>query len=358
MSELFITLDQLQRPFPGGIGTYATGLLQGLKELAVDDFNVTGVVAKGNVPYDVHTVNIALSSSPFGLRATTALWPYRALGVTKQATIVHATSMAGPYRGGTSSAIHSVLIHDLAWREAPELTTRRGRSFHERRLKIMKNVKGLRVFVYSPSMRDTLEGVGFSREQLHLVRLGVDDVDGCDETETARDLLRQRGIDGSFSLFVGTREPRKNLERLISAHREAQQSGYDVGPLVLVGPSGWGEVSTNDATLIPPVERPVLRALISSASLLAYVPISEGWGLPPVEALRLGTRVVVSASVPSVDGNIHVVKVDPKSTSSITQGLIAAISQGDTSDDKSARSASVATLTWRNCALDHLAGWQ
>jgi len=347
MNELFITLDQLQRPFPGGIGTYATGLLQGLKELAMDDFNVTGVIAKGKVLVDVNALNIAISSSPFGLRTTTALWPYRALGVTKQATIVHATSMAGPYRGGSSSAIHSVLIHDLAWRDAPELTTRRGRSFHERRLKIMKNVEGLRIFVYSPLMRNTLEDVGFSREQVHLVRLGVDDVDGHDATETARELLRQHGIDGPFSLFVGTREP-----------REARQSGYDVGPLVLVGPSGWGEVPTSDATVIPQVERPVLRSLISLAALLAYVPIREGWGLPPVEALRLGTRVVVSESVPSVNDNMHVVKVNPMETSSIAQGLVAAISQGDASDDKSARAASVAALTWRNCALDHLAGWQ
>jgi hypothetical protein len=357
MNELFITLDQLQRPSPGGIGTYARGLLQGISELALQDFELTGVVAKERTPIELGRWTVRTSSSPFGLRTTTALWPYVALGIEKKATIVHATSMAGPYRGGTQSAIHSALIHDVAWRDAPELTTRRGRAFHERRLKIMKNVKDLRVFVYSAAMRETLVDVGFSREQLYLVRLGVDD-DISGDSEAGRVLLRRHGVEGPFTLFTGTREPRKNLTRLIAAHHEAKLSGYDVGTLVLVGPNGWGDVATKDAVVIAEVERPMLRSLMSLASVLAYVPTSEGWGLPPVEALRLGTRVVASKSVPSVAGNEHVVMVNPLETSSITEGLIVALEQGTTAVDKAARVDSVASLTWRNCALDHLAGWR
>jgi glycosyltransferase involved in cell wall biosynthesis len=127
---------------------------------------------------------------------------------------------------------------------------------------------------------------------------------------------------------------------------------------VLVGPNGWGDVATKDAVVIAEVERPMLRSLMSLASVLAYVPTSEGWGLPPVEALRLGTRVVASKSVPSVAGNEHVVMVNPMETSSITEGLIVALEQGTTAVDKAARVDSVASLTWRNCALDHLAGWR
>ena len=49
--------------------------------------------------------------------------------------VVHATSMAGPYGGGSKSAVHSVSMHDLLWREEPGISTSGGIRFHDRRLR-------------------------------------------------------------------------------------------------------------------------------------------------------------------------------------------------------------------------------
>jgi hypothetical protein len=59
-----------------------------------------------------------------------------------------------------------------------------------------------------------------------------------------------------------------------------------------------------------------------------------------------------------VASNDQVVRVDPLDVESIAQGLVGALSDGVDDASRLARFESVADLTWRNVALDHLAAWQ
>ncbi len=72
---------------------------------------------------------------------------------------------------------------------------------------------------------------------------------------------------------------------------------------MVVGPDGWGPgLQPRDGVeLAGHVSPGVLSALYAKAELLAYVPLVEGFGLPPLEAMRAGTPVVAS-TVPSVAG--------------------------------------------------------
>jgi trehalose-6-phosphate synthase len=80
--------------------------------------------------------------------------------------------------------------------------------------------------------------------------------------------------------------------------------------------------------------------------------------LPPVEALHEGARVVASVSTPSVAENREVVLVDPLDVEAIAQGLATSLTLANDDDARERRRASVASLTWRNVALDHLRGWR
>lgn len=102
---------------------------------------------------------------------------------------------------------------------------------------------------------------------------------------------------GGFLLFVGSVEPRKNLLRLVEAHRRSR-SPY---PLVIAGPDGWrsDEIAPQLAAApgivrLPYVDRPVLMALMAQARALVFPTITEGFGLPIVEAMQLGTPVLTS----------------------------------------------------------------
>jgi glycosyltransferase involved in cell wall biosynthesis len=231
--------------------------------------------------------------------------------------------------------------------------------FHEKRLSLITRHDDLRVFTTSPGLGERLTSIGIAPSRIRMVRLGVDDAtQRASPREAVADLLRAHDVSGPYTLYAGTREPRKNLERLIDAHRVARSENDGLGPLVFVGPSGWGEIDTRDAIVLGEVERATLLGLYRDATIVAYVPRAEGWGLPPVEALHAGTRVVASTATPSVSSNEYVVRVDALDVSSIAKGLLEALEHDDDEVAQGLRKASVAELTWRNAALDHVAGWQ
>ena len=354
-----LSLDQLYRPQPGGIATYVRGLATGLSELDDESLAVVGVAPRGSLPLGVAELPLRRATAPVGASLLTRLWPRWPIGVPGTSNVVHATSMAGPFGGGTNGAVHSVAMHDLLWRDEPASSTVQGIRFHERRLALIKARDELRVIVTSPGLKARLVSEGIDAQRVHEARLGV----GDDATEAASHasvvgLLAEHGVRGPFTLYAGTREPRKNLDRLLDAHRAARSANPELGNLVLAGPSGWGEVSTGDATVVGLVSRSMLKGLYRDATVFAYVPRAEGWGLPPVEALHEGSRVVASATTPSVVHNDEVVRVDPLDVASIAEGLVAALRLEHDERSTERRRASVADLTWRNVALDHLAAWR
>lgn len=358
MSRLIaVSVDQLARRQPGGIGSYVQGLVRGLHE--VDPaLELVGVGPRVTQPI--------VTALPMRYRAVglpeavlTRAWRWRGLGVPADADVVHATSMAGPFDAPRRRTVRSAALHDLLWRDEPSATTKAGAAFHEARLGYLRRRGDIRILASSPLLHERLVADGFDAARLHRVRLGVDE-HGVSPSSRDRivGLLAAAGVNGPFTLHAGTREPRKNVERLLVAHDEARRQAPELGPLVLVGPEGWGAVGTGSAVVLGLVDRADLLGLYREAAVVAYVPRAEGWGLPPVEALNAGTRVVASANCPSVAANDQAVLVDPLSTASIGDGLLRAVRSDDDDEARQRRTSSVRDLTWRNCALDHLAAWQ
>ncbi len=86
------------------------------------------------------------------------------------------------------------------------------------------------------------------------------------------------------------------------------------------------------------------------------MPLIEGFGLPPVEAMALGTPVV-SSPLPSTEGAAF--EVDPGDVASIAQGLLRVAT------DEAARAVLVqrgiersAALSWESIARRHVELWE
>jgi glycosyltransferase involved in cell wall biosynthesis len=119
-----------------------------------------------------------------------------------------------------------------------------------------------------------------------------------------------------FVLFVGTIEPRKNVETLVRALGALEPPV----PLVIAGAYGWRYESTRrliDASgervrVLGPVRPELLPALYNLAACLAHPAWYEGFGLTPLEAMACGTPVVCStrSSLPEVVGDAALL-VDP-----------------------------------------------
>lgn len=165
-----------------------------------------------------------------------------------------------------------------------------------------------------------------------------------------------------FVLYLGTLEPRKNLQGLIQAYRTLPEQVQREYPLVLAGMTGWKENYFRGALdelrsrgvlhEIGYVDEADVPALMKSASVFCFPSFYEGFGLPPLEAAACGTPVLCSraASLPEVLGDAAVY-VDPTSPDEISAGLLRLLEDEPLRQSlKIAGPARAASFSWENCA--------
>ena len=195
-------------------------------------------------------------------------------------------------------------VHDLAILRAPEVFPRWHRLYGRIGLVRVLRAADAIVAVSEFSRDETIELAGVPAARIRVVPHGVDPVFGPDGPRA----------DGDYVLAVATLEPRKNLERVVDAAREA---GVE---LRVVGARGWGGVEVDGwVGEIPDAE---LAALYRGARCVLYPSLYEGFGLPVLEAMACGTPVVTSVgtAMEEVAGGAAVL-VDPLDVASIADGI-------------------------------------
>lgn len=355
--EVQIVVEQLRRSVPGGIGTYVSGLLQGLAELNDHEVHVTGLASRGATPEPLRRSGVDLRCTRAGHRLQMAAWDV-GLGRVDGTGILHLTSLAGP-TARPGGPVRTVMVHDLAWRRNPELTTQRGRRWHDAALRrALESTAHL--VTPSEEVAMQLEALDVPSERLHVIGEGADHLPAPDHDE-ARSSLARAGVEGSFLLTVSTLEPRKNLEHLLAAHQMAGLSAGHVADLVVVGPAGWGEDLTPvpGVHLLGQVSSPVLAALLASCAGFVYVPISEGFGLPPLEAMGHGAPVLASTTTPSMVDAPVVARVEPRDVDGLVAGLLE-LSRGRAALGAASQAGLdfAARHRWVDVAAAHVALWK
>jgi glycosyltransferase involved in cell wall biosynthesis len=364
---VLLAVEQLRRQVPGGIGAYARGLLAGL-ESEGDGVDVTLYASRpprrGPDPLAALGRPTVVSALPAPL--LTRAWDRSWLPAPEGFDVVHSVSLAAPPLRRGSRGRLVVTVHDLAWRRHPEATTWRGRRWHEGALRRARD-GGATLVVPSRLVAADLVAAGVDEARITVVPGGTDHLAPPDADATAG-LLGRAGVRGGYLLTVGTLEPRKNLGRLVQAYRRARPALPERWPLVIVGPTGWGHAARpHDAegvVFTGAVSDPVLSGLYRGARAFAYVPLTEGYGLPPLEAMRAGAPTVVSAEVPSV----HDVGetdpppariVDPLDVDDIAAGLVAVLTDDALRADLATRGAAFASArTWAAVARAHVELWR
>ncbi len=375
--RVLMAVEQLRRRVPGGIGNYARGLLSGLVECAAlgesDDITllasrVPGPHLRATGPFDpLRSFDRPVVASRLPGPLMTRLWDHGWWRVPSGFDVVHSVSLAFPPIQVAPAARVVVTVHDVAWRRQPESATRRGRAWHETALCRARD-SGASLVVPSRFVAADLIADGVDAARLTIVQGGSDHLVAPDPLATDA-LLQRIGVAGEFLLTVSTLEPRKNVGRLLAAYRMARASLPRPWPLVIVGPTGWGPQLTDPedhegVLLAGAVPDAVLTGLYERARAFAYVPLTEGYGLPPLEAMRVGTPSVVGNEVPSVhdlgeSGEPPAIIVDPFDVEDIAAGLVRILTDDAVRADLSTRGQAYArTRTWRAVAQQHSALWR
>ena len=228
-----------------------------------------------------------------------------------------------------------VSIHDLSFEHLPQTFKRRSRT--QLRLTVRHSARrAARILSLSEHTRqDIIETYGVQPQRVTAIPLAAPDHFG--PVTDYRELQRVRhnyGIDGDYILSVGSIQPRKNLARLIRAYASLRESGSadKLPKLVLVGKRAWlydetlralVETKVKDAVVLTGyVPESDLPALYSGALCFVYPSYFEGFGLPPLEAMKCGAAVIVGnkTSLPEVVGDAALA-VDPFDVDAIASAI-------------------------------------
>lgn len=256
-----------------------------------------------------------------------------------------------------------VTIHDLSIVKYPRFHPPERVGYMEKEI-AASLTRATRIVTDSDFVRDEIaEHFGFPIERIHTTCLagsGAFRPRGPAELQIA--LARFELIAGHYTLFAGTIEPRKNLERLLAAFERLPPGLRRGAPLVLVGYKGWN----NDAIMarirraetegwaryLGYVPDAALPALFGGARLFVFPSLYEGFGLPVLEAMASGVPVVTSnaASLPQVAGDAAAL-VDPEDTDALKQAMVRAL-EDDAWRDRAiaAGLAQAARFSWQRCA--------
>ncbi|HZU26342.1 MAG TPA: glycosyltransferase family 1 protein [Bryobacteraceae bacterium] len=132
-----------------------------------------------------------------------------------------------------------------------------------------------------------------------------------------------------YVLYVGTIEPRKNLDALLNAWGALRRSVREEYDLICAGPPGWGEktmarlrAGENGVRYAGYVPESDLPGLFAGATAFAYPSLYEGFGFPVAQAMAARVPVLTSniSSLPEIAG-ASAVLVDPRSEDEIRGGL-------------------------------------
>jgi glycosyltransferase involved in cell wall biosynthesis len=216
------------------------------------------------------------------------------------------------------SFLNIITVYDLTPILFPELHRAATVDLHLRKIRFAKNDAQLIIAISESTRRDLLTHFGDSYKKPIVVAYP-----GLDSSFVSKLEGPKIGVKSKrYLLFYGTFDPRKNIAYVVRAFTELYNAGEIPSDyrFVLIGGKGWGKTKENIISYISeqfPIatERPVvvldyatdqnLKSYIKHARAVLYPSLYEGFGLPVLESMSLGTPVLTSntSSMPEVGGD-------------------------------------------------------
>jgi glycosyltransferase involved in cell wall biosynthesis len=363
-----------------GVGRYVAGLVEALAELpggepeevALIPFTWRGTADLPRVAPAAPRLRCGRRRVP--ARLLHAAWTAVAFPPVEwlagPVDVFHATNFVAP---PSRRAATVVTIHDLTYLRHPEMVTAASARYRDLVPRALR--RGATVCTPTAAVgAEVTDAYRLPPERLVVTPLGVGPAWRA-ATPPDPAWLAATGLPERYLLFVGSREPRKNLPTLLAAYRELLggrvpgagrgASGSPVPPLVLVGPAGWGEALDLAGLPAEAVRTPGylpeddLARVVAGAAALVSPSWYEGFGLPALEALACGTPVVAS-DLPALrevlDDQAELVA--PGDAAALADALARVLEDPGGEPARNARRTRAAAFTWAACAQATLTAYR
>ena len=230
----------------------------------------------------------------------------------------------------TSKVKFILTVHDLSFEFLPDCYTLKQRLRHKL-LRPKKQCKRAEV-ILTPSestKRDVVAWYSVVEKKVLILRPGLS-ATTMQNADNRMQVREKYNLPEKFILFLGTIEPRKNVEAVVVAYKETcKLANLQTCKLVIAGAKGWKNkeifemiANTPNVRYIDYVAEEDKPALYQMASLFVYPSLYEGFGLPVLEAMACGTPVITSnrSSLPEVGGDA-VCYVNPANVAELAEAM-------------------------------------
>lgn len=228
-----------------------------------------------------------------------------------------------------------VTVHDLAFREYPETIRKRTLMMLKSSLKRSIRRADAILVVSEFTKKELLKYYNVPEEKIHIVSCGIDtDKFYPIEDKKQIDKVKEKyGISEEYFLYLGTLEPRKNIEGILESYSILKDRMKEPIPkMVIAGGKGWMFDSifakvqemdiSEDVIFTGYVDEQDKVELLNGAIAFCFPSLYEGFGMPPMEAMACGTAVITSngSSLSEVTGEAAV-QVEPTDYQQLSEAM-------------------------------------
>jgi glycosyltransferase involved in cell wall biosynthesis len=327
-----------------GIGQYAFELLKQFKEFSNSNFHPKGTSQSMAVQFSIYLKSKPNSDMP----TESENWKYTVVGPSKLWTQIGLpfhlfTSRHKPdvFFSPTHYAprfcpVPSVMsVMDMSFERFPELFA--AKDLHQLQNWTRYSAKNAAkiLTISEASKSDIIKFYGISKDKIVVTYLGVRQEWKIENGKLKMDILKDKyKITKPYILFVGTLQPRKNIERLIEAFsilktKNQELTNYE---LIIIGKKGWlyEPILTapekyhvkEDVKFLDFVPDEDMPGFYKNAICFVLPSLYEGFGLPVLEAMKYDCPVITSniSSLPEAGGDAAVY-CDPENVNDIAKQI-------------------------------------
>ncbi|WP_395546971.1 MULTISPECIES: glycosyltransferase family 4 protein [unclassified Lacrimispora] len=228
----------------------------------------------------------------------------------------------------------ALYVYDMAYKVYPETIGTKTLKMLNTNLEKSSSRADYIITISEFSKSEIIKYLNISSDKIAVIPCAVDHniYNEILDPEKLSSIKTKYGISGNYYFYLGTLEPRKNIERLIDAYAILNERYSEVPFLVLAGKNGWnfdniykkvkdynldkkiiftGYIESNESVI-----------LLKGAFAFVFPSIYEGFGMPPLEAMACGVPVITSnvTSLPEVVQDAGYM-VDPFSPEDISDAM-------------------------------------
>jgi glycosyltransferase involved in cell wall biosynthesis len=363
------------RPYPSGVGYYIANLVKALTELQTQENfqlnlyyqpslknwlkgNFSAIEQIANYPY------LFCLPIPTTISNLLSIFPNPLLGYwetyLKSPDIIHGLDhIVYPCQ----NSLRVMTIHDLTFIKYPQYSPAIVKTYTAR-IKRCLAWTDLIITMTENTKRDIIHYLDFPAEKISVIPLA------SRYSETSYSSNCDFNFPHPYLLFVGTLEPRKNIENIVLAFNHLKKNYSIPHHLVLIGKKGWKYNKILRTISNSPYQNYIhhldyladdlVVKFYENTTAFIYPSHYEGFGLPVLEAMTLGTPVITSStsSLPEVVGDAAVT-VNPQDYLELATEIYRVISQPNLQEELRDKGKSRAKLfSWEQTARQTLQAYK